>query len=245
MAQKRQKKADRASTAESRHGSDDWNGRKAVKVLIVEDSSTMQKLLEHLMKAAGHDVFTAGDGAEALELAGRERPEIVLTDWMMPNLDGVELCQRLRSVAPGQGYVYVILLTARDQKADLLQGLEAGADDYIVKPFDPDELRARVRVGERIVRLEAALRGRNEELEQSLQTIRRLKGLLPICMYCKRIRSDENYWQQIEAYIHEQTGTDFSHGICPECFEQRFPEYHRRAQGGEESQQGSSTEKES
>jgi len=147
---------------------------------------------------------------------------------MLPKLDGVELCSRLRSAAPGQPYTYIIILTARDRKEDLLRGLEAGADDYVVKPFDPDELMARVRVGERIVRLETVLRRRNQEMEESLQTIRRLKSLLPICMFCKRIRTDQNYWQQMEAYIHEQTGTDFSHGVCPECFEKHYPEYYRR-----------------
>lgn len=202
-----------------------------MKVLIVEDDLSSREILRHLMAAAGHNVRLASDGIEALELAREDPPEIVLTDWMMPNLDGLALCQRLRAVGPGQPYIYIILLTARDQKQDLLEALEAGADDYVAKPFDPNELKARVGVGERIVRLEAVLRHRNQELEDSLQTIRRLKGLLPICMYCKKIRSDENYWQQIETYIHEQTGADFSHGICPECLKKHFPKYHRRVQG--------------
>lgn len=199
-----------------------------MRILVVEDDAPTRELLRYILTGTGNEIILASDGVEALELAARERPDIVLTDWMLPRLDGVELCRQLRSVAPGQSYIYVILLTARDRKEDILHGLEAGADDYIVKPFDRDELIARLRVGERIVRLETVLRHRNAELEQSLQTIRRLKSLLPICMFCKRIRTDQNYWQQIEAYIHEQTGADFTHGVCPECFEKHYPQYYRR-----------------
>lgn len=213
-----------------------------MKVLIAEDDASIRHILQHLMKGAGHEILVASDGVEALDLAGREPPDIVLTDWMMPNLDGVELCHRLRLAAAGRPYIYIILLTSRDQKEDLLQGLDAGADDYIIKPFDADELKARVRVGERILRLEAALRRRNVELEESLQTIRRLKGLLPICMYCKKIRSDQNYWQQIEAYIHEETGTDFTHSICPECFQKYFPQYYQQVHEKLEVQKKPSTD---
>lgn len=199
-----------------------------MKVLIAEDDPTTRELVRRLIAAAGSEVVIASNGEEALELARREQPDIVLTDWMMPGLNGVELCQQLRSAAPGQPYVYVILLTVRDEKEDISRALDEGADDYIVKPFDAKELMARVRAGERIVRLETMLRHRNEELEESLQTIRQLKSLLPICVFCKRIRTDENYWQQIEAYIHQQTGTDFSHGICPECFEKHYPDYYHK-----------------
>lgn len=208
-----------------------------MKVLIAEDDPTTREIVRRLMVAAGDEVLIASDGAEALELALREQPNIILTDWMMPGLDGVELCGRLRSAAPGQPYVYVILLTVRDEKDDIARALDEGADDYIVKPFNPKELMARVRAGERIVRLETMLRGRNEELEESLRTIRQLKGLLPICMFCKKIRTDENYWQQIETYIHEQTGTDFSHGICPECLAKHYPEYARKLQDERQDEQ--------
>jgi len=198
-----------------------------VKVLVADDDATMRTLIEYVLSKAGHEPLLARDGTEALELAVRETPQIVLTDWMMPGLDGVELCRRLRDAVPGAPYVYIIILTARDKPGDTAHGLEAGADDYITKPFDARELLARIRVGERIVRLEAALRGRNEALEQSLRTIRRLKGLLPICSICKKVRNDENYWQQIESYIHEQTGTDFSHGLCPDCVKAHYPEQYK------------------
>jgi DNA-binding response OmpR family regulator len=195
-----------------------------MKVLIAEDDPTMRQMVRHLVAQAGYEVVVAEDGIQALDVAGREHPELVVTDWMMPGIDGVDLCRKIRAAAPGRPYVYVILLTVRDEKRDVSEGLSAGADDYIVKPFDPGELLGRLRAGERIVRLEASLRTRNEALEDSLRTIRTLKGLLPICMYCKKIRDDQNYWQQIEAYISEHTGTDFTHGVCPECLKEHLTE---------------------
>jgi hypothetical protein len=87
----------------------------------------------------------------------------------------------------------------------------------VVKPFDPDELRARIKVGQRVVGLERALAKRVADLERAVEDVKTLKKLLPICMYCKRIRDDRDYWHQIEEYIHAETGSDFSHGICPHC----------------------------
>jgi CheY-like chemotaxis protein len=144
---------------------------------------------------------------------------LVILDWVMPGLDGLEICRRLRET-PGGKAAYVILLTSRDATCDLVEGLEGGADDYVVKPFRPEELRARVRAGLRVAALQRSLAERVADLEQALAEVNQLQGLLPICCYCKRIRDDGNYWQQLEGYISRRSNARFSHGICPECFEE-------------------------
>jgi response regulator RpfG family c-di-GMP phosphodiesterase len=123
------------------------------------------------------------------------------------------------------------LLTARASREDKIQGLQAGADDYITKPFDPQELRARVQVGIRVLELQGALAQRVRELEEALSRVKQLQGLLPICSYCKKIRNDRNYWQQVEGYITEHSEAQFSHGICPDCYAQYVRPELERMQG--------------
>ncbi len=195
-----------------------------MKILVAEDEKTSRKILEKTLSQAGYEVTAVEDGTKALACIKRETPDILITDWMMPDLDGLELCRRVRTLSL-PSYVYIILWTALSQKENVIQGLDAGADDYITKPFDRTELVARVRAGERIVKLEKSLRQKNRELSEALTQVRQLKGLLPICMFCKKIRNDENYWQQIEDYIARHSEADFSHGICPECWEKNYPKY--------------------
>jgi response regulator RpfG family c-di-GMP phosphodiesterase len=126
------------------------------------------------------------------------------------------VCRQIRR-APASRSLPIILLTARGEEADRVRGLNSGADDYIVKPFDWDELKARLRIGNRIVSLQHALGARVTELQQALSRVRVLSGLLPICAYCKRIRDDKDYWTQIEHYLSVHSDARFSHGICPEC----------------------------
>jgi CheY-like chemotaxis protein len=145
-------------------------------------------------------------------------------------VDGLTLCQRIRETPRLRG-TYVILLTARTERKDVIAGLEGGADDYIAKPFDRDELRARLGVGLRVLALQQSLAERVRDLEQALQRVRQLQGLLPICCYCKRIRDDSNYWQQVEDYLAACSGAQFSHGICPQCYETVVQEQLRAHQG--------------
>jgi phosphoserine phosphatase RsbU/P len=137
---------------------------------------------------------------------------------MMPGLDGPEICRRLRTNDTSTP-TYVILLTSRDAAADVVEGLRAGADDYVTKPPHEDELLARVSVGARVIRLQQTLADRVRRLEEALSNVKQLQGLLPICSYCKRIRDDQNYWQQVESYISVHSGVQFSHSYCPDCFE--------------------------
>ena len=162
-------------------------------------------------------MVTAEDGQAALDILSQDNaPSLAIIDWMMPRMDGLQVCQQVR-LQTKRPYTYLVLLTAKSQKEEIAAGLEAGADDYVIKPFDPDELRARLTVGQRVVDLERTLAKKIEDLEQALADVKKLKALLPICMFCKRVRDDKDYWHQIESYIHNETGTYFYHGICPDC----------------------------
>lgn len=132
-------------------------------VLVVDDHPVTCRMLEAQLRREGYQVLSAANGREALERLGEHFCPLVLTDWMMPEMDGLELCRAIRE-QEWDSYVYVILLTARDSLDDVLQGLEAGADDYLVKPVHPMELLARMRTGRRILALERTLRERNREI---------------------------------------------------------------------------------
>lgn len=191
--------------------------QKPTRILIAEDHHVSRHLLERNLMNWGFEVITVEDGEAAVKvLEGDDAPPIALLDWMMPKMDGAQVCARVRQQTD-KPYIYLILLTAKSQKEDVAGGLDAGADDYVIKPFDADELRARLSVGQRVVELERTLAKKVRDLTTALEDVRKLKTLLPICMYCKSVRDDKDYWHQIEEYIHTETGTDFSHGICPNC----------------------------
>ncbi len=188
-------------------------------ILVAEDDYASRRLLEVMLKRWGYQVQTATNGADALEiLAAQEKPLLVLLDWMMPEMSGPEVCAGVREMDIA-ATLYIILLTGRDRKEDIIIGLNSGADDYITKPFHKEELKARLQVGERIISLQQALAQRVAELEHALSHVDQLRELLPICAYCKRIRDDKNYWNQVEEYFTQHTNTEFSHSICPDCFE--------------------------
>jgi len=193
-----------------------------MRILIAEDDSVSRRLLEALLHKWGYEVVQCIDGTSAWEaLQKPDAPDLAVLDWMMPGIDGVDLCQRLRGL-PRPFPTYTILLTAKDRMEDIVSGLRAGADDYVVKPFNRDELQARVQVGLRVVGLQQALADRVKELEVALARVKQLHGLLPICSYCKKVRNDQNYWQQVEAYVSEHSEAQFSHGVCPECYEKHL-----------------------
>jgi DNA-binding response OmpR family regulator len=193
-----------------------------MKVLVAEDDAVTRKLLESTLGRLGLDVIAVADGNaawNALEtLKGKDAPELAVFDWMMPGLEGIQILRRLRTT-PGFELLYVILLTSRTDKEDVAYGLAAGANDYIAKPFDPSELEARVRVGERMVKLQRSLAARVAELEVALAHVQRLQGLLPICSYCKKVRNETNYWEQVDSYLTSHSDLKLTHGICPQCME--------------------------
>jgi phosphoserine phosphatase RsbU/P len=187
-------------------------------VLVADDDVVSRTVVAAILRKGGYSVRLAADGGEAwAALQGAHPPCIAIIDWMMPVLDGPEICRRLRNVET-QTPTYVILLTSRDGSADIVAGLDSGADDYVTKPAREDELLARVSVGVRVITLQQALADRVKSLEEALSNVKQLQGLLPICSYCKSIRDDQNYWRRVETYLTEHSDVQFSHSFCPDCY---------------------------
>jgi CheY-like chemotaxis protein len=176
-----------------------------MKILIAEDDPASRRILQAVLRQFGHEVIPAADGAEAWQSFEREPTRVIVSDWMMPGLDGLELCRRVRA-RPQTGYTYFIMLTAHNERDRYEEAMAGGVDDFLGKPLSRPELAIRLRVAERILSFTSQ--------------IRELKTLLPICMYCKKIRDDRDYWQTVETYMHRHTGADFSHSICPTCYEE-------------------------
>lgn len=194
-----------------------------MRVLVAEDDPVSSRLLTATLATWGYEALATRDGLEAWEvLRSAGSPPLAILDGMMPGLDGVDLCRKVRAARAGEP-LYLILLSARGTKENVVEGLKAGANDYMIKPFEREELRARLEVGLRVLHLQSTLAQRVAELEAALAQIKQLQGLLPICMYCKKIRDDQNYWQRLETYICSHSQAQFSHGICPECYERLLP----------------------
>lgn len=190
-----------------------------MKILIAEDDEVSRRLLEKSLSRWGYEVVTTKNGMDAWSILQRDNaPRLVILDWMMPEMDGLEVCRRIRQ-SETPSLAYIILLTAKTSKADIVEGLAAGANDYITKPFDREELLARVRVGVSVLELQQSLAERVADLEEALGQVRVLQGILPICSYCKQVRDDKNYWQSVERYIGAHSEAKFSHSICPHCYE--------------------------
>ena len=189
-----------------------------VRILIAEDDAVSRTVLERTLRGWGHEVIVTRDGDEAWAgLLADDAPQLAVLDWMMPGLEGPEVCRRVRALARPVP-PYLILLTAKGQTGDVVAGLDSGADDYVTKPFDRAELRSRLRVGERVLGLQQGLADRVQDLEAALGKVKELRGLLPICAYCKAVRDDQNYWHRVETYIAANSAARFSHGICPGCW---------------------------
>jgi sigma-B regulation protein RsbU (phosphoserine phosphatase) len=181
-----------------------------MKILIAEDDPVASKILRITLEQVGHEVIVVSDGEAAWQKLLQEPVSLVVSDWMMPEVDGLELCRRIRGRVD-RDYTYFILLTANHaRRENMAQAMEAGIDDFLQKPLDRDAIWMRLRVAERILGF--------------TRQIRQLGELLPICSFCKKIRDDGTYWKQFESYIQEHTGSHFSHGVCPECFADQMKE---------------------
>jgi DNA-binding response OmpR family regulator len=196
-----------------------------VRILIADDDAALRVGLRVKLQQWGYEPVVCGDGSEARAvMLGPEPPLVAVIDWSMPGTDGLTLTSEVRA-SPALSATYVIMLTARGTLDEMVTGLDGGADEYITKPFDWEHLRARLQIGVRIAKLQQSLAQRVKELQAALDTVKVLSGLLPICSYCKRIRNDGNYWQQLETYIGEHTDAQFSHGVCPTCLDHAKKEF--------------------
>lgn len=178
-----------------------------MQIIIVEDDPLSNKILTHTLERLTHKVLSCKDGSEALNLFQKDPKSypIIISDWMMPHLDGLGLCKAIRQCSK-ETYTYFILLSVKENNKDnKMEAMQAGVDDFINKPIDKDQLWMCLNVAQRILRY--------------CKQISQLEQLLPICMYCNKIRDDRNYWEKVDSYIHQKLGTDFSHSICPDCYQ--------------------------
>lgn len=196
-----------------------------MRILIAEDDITSRALLKSMLVEWGYEVVVTKDGNEAWEaLQAENAPKLAILDRIMPGLDGAEVCRKVRQLAISNP-TYIILLTIRNSMKDIIAGLEAGADDYIGKPYETDELRVRVKAGERITALQSALVKQVHSLQEALAHVKTLQGILPICMHCHKIRNDRQSWERLEKYISGHSNVQFSHGLCPECRKKHYPDF--------------------
>jgi len=194
-------------------------------ILIADDDADSRSLLQVLLQKMGYRVITACDGTEALDRLQRPgSPNLILLDWIMPGMEGIEVCRRYREKYKDEPK-YIILLTAKDSTDSLVDGLAAGANDYISKPFNKRELFARLNVGRRFIELQQKLIEHIAKLKDSLDHVKKLQGILPICMYCHNIRNDQESWERIDSYISDHSDAEFSHGICPECLAKHHEQF--------------------
>jgi len=189
------------------------------KLLVVEDDVFFQRVLQKRLESEGYRVMVADNGREGMKAIVGWEPDLVISDWMMPEVDGLELCQSvkagLREAAP-----YFMLLTAKGEMSDKLLGLQTGADDYVVKPCDHGELLARVRSGLRIVRLTQQLRAAvgelqmaNAELSSTRDTLDRVRVGVEICHYCHRLKVGDGEWVDLDRYLRRRP----ERNTCPQC----------------------------
>jgi DNA-binding response OmpR family regulator len=181
-------------------------------ILAVDDTASDRELLATILGREGYQLALAKDGAQALELAAKLDPDLILLDILMPGLDGLEVCRRLKADEATRA-IPVIFVTAQSGSDEVLTGFEMGAVDYVTKPFRIPELLARVHA--------------HVELRRVQQEVRTLRGILPTCAHCKNIRDDKGTWHSIESYISQHSEAHFSHGLCPDCIPIFFPEAHK------------------
>ena len=202
-----------------------------ISVLYVEDEDFTREQIHQLLQTRVRQVFVAQNGAEGLELFRKNGPDLVVTDILMPVLDGLKMVTEIRS---GNRNIPIIVTTAYSETSYMMGAIDAGVDQYVIKPIELERFFAAIeKCAEIIESRKAAKRHQEErerligELREALAKVKLLSGLLPICASCKKIREGNGYWNQIESYIKEHSEAEFSHGLCPECAKKLYPDYFK------------------
>ena len=208
------------------HSKEELGVSKPFKVLVVDDYAGNVFLSTMLLRRAGYEVLEASTGQECLDAVRAHHPDLILLDVMLPDMTGIEVCRQIKNDENLKDIFVILASGIQISSEHQAEGLDIGADGYIIRPIPNKEFLARVQAGERIKRAEDALREKEKQqqtlisqLEEALAEIKTLKGCIPICATCKKIRDDEGYWNHLEAYISKHTDATFTHGICPTCLE--------------------------
>lgn len=213
--------------------SDTNRDKSDINILVVDDARENLLLLTKCLELEGYEVRPAPSGPAALKAAAAYPPDLVLLDINMPDMDGYEVCDLLKADETLKD-IPVIFVSALDSPSDKVRAFESGGVDYVTKPINFAEVRARVWTHVEIARLQAENRQTINELRAALSEVKALKGLIPICANCKKIRDDGGFWSNVETYVSEHSDAEFSHSVCPECVDTLYPDLKR----GSKSQTG-------
>ncbi len=183
-----------------------------MKILIVDDDQNSLNMNRLIVEHCGHEPVAVSDSTQAMKAINDNKIQVVISDWVMPGLSGLDLVRALRADASQRPYVYFIVLTGTKLgKLNFMEAMDAGADDYMEKPANKDLLRVRLRVAQRILSLDTE--------------VNTLKALIPVCSGCRRVRRDDQAYESLETYISKNSAIRFTHGLCPECVERLYPKY--------------------
>lgn len=202
---------------------------KKTMILIIDDDQNQRKTLTDIIAAKGYETLVAADGTAGLAVLQENPVNLVLTDLGLPDISGIDILSEVKSLYPD---IQVLILTGSATVDSAVEATNLGAFSYLRKPYDIDQLLLQIqraiekqRVEEELRLSRQLLEDKVTELEATLARVKQLEGILPICMYCKKIRDDQEQWQQMEAYISQHSEANFSHGLCPECYKQQLKEF--------------------
>jgi two-component system cell cycle response regulator len=239
-------------------------------ILIVEDSPTQAEELKYILETQGFHARITKNGMEALHYLENHIPSIIVSDIIMPEMDGYRLCKKIKS-DERMRHIPVMLLTTLSEPEDVIKGLDCGSDGFMIKPYDEEALISRINyillnaevrkntttemgieivfagkkhfitstriqildllisIYQNAIQKARELERTVKELKSANETIKTLKGFIPICSMCKKVRDDQGYWQQIELYIRDHSEADFTHSYCPECKQKILhPEHYKK-----------------